>query len=95
MKKTLLLTIILLVFFLNLLLLKSILVNFALLLIYFCFPVMTIEAFKKANKSKSKKDELVALSLWGIAIIPMLIFAVMVFTFGMPPEGYTFADMFK
>jgi len=95
MKKTIIVSVILIIFYLNLFLLKSTVINFLIVFLFIFSPVLCVLSLIKSKNKKENKDEIIALSLWGIALIPTGIMIVMTIMFGLPPEGYSSMDMFR
>jgi len=94
MKKTFAFLFIILFFYLNLFVAKSVLLHFILALSILAYPLMCIGSFSKNQPKHIRKDGIITIVVWGIIIIPTGMFILMTLIFGLPPEGYTPLDMF-
>jgi uncharacterized membrane protein len=95
MKKSIILCTILMTFYANLFLIKSMVLNFVISLSFIASPVLAVPVLIKSRNKRDKKDEIFALVLWGLALIPTGMMITMTIIFGMPPEGYGLMDMFR
>ncbi len=94
MKKTTILIIAILIFYLNLFLLKSNILNLFMAILIIAYPLVFIPALNKNRTELTRKDRMGILITWGVAILPTTMVFVMTIIFGLPPKGYSPFDFF-
>ncbi|RJP76468.1 MAG: hypothetical protein C4522_17935 [Desulfobacteraceae bacterium] len=95
MKKTIIIIFILFCFYFNVFVIKSMGANVLIVISFLFHPVFCFWMYKKENNEGIKrKDAILSIIIWCLAVIPTGGLIAMTIIFGFPPEGYKlFGDL--